>query len=135
MSNPEIQEFVDYYELLGVKPTSSVDEIRRAYLVLAKQHHPDAGGSADTMKRLNVAYRTLTGPSTKAAYDMLHSFHIGSISTGEYRYSDGREVHDVSDMKDSEVDAFLDSLLSEYRNGPPKQKFTIKQKIRKFFDS
>lgn len=134
MESPNNAQFVDYYELLGVKPTASIDEIRRAYLLLAKQHHPDAGGSAEKMKSLNVAYRTLAGANTKAAYDMLHNFHIGSVGTSDYRYSDGREVHDVSDMKDSEVDSFLDNLLAEYRNGPPKQKYTIKQKIRKFFD-
>jgi len=32
---------LDYYRILGVKPTSTLEEVRRRYRVLARQHHPD----------------------------------------------------------------------------------------------
>jgi hypothetical protein len=48
------------YEVLGVSPSASPEEIRRAYLALARRHHPDAGGSADQMRRLNEAWAALS---------------------------------------------------------------------------
>ena len=32
---------LDYYRILGVKPTSTLEEVRRRYRVLARRHHPD----------------------------------------------------------------------------------------------
>ncbi len=32
---------LDYYRILGVKPTSTLEEVRRRYRLLARQHHPD----------------------------------------------------------------------------------------------
>jgi molecular chaperone DnaJ len=31
----------NYYRVLGVKPTSTLEEVRRRYRLLARQHHPD----------------------------------------------------------------------------------------------
>lgn len=74
------------------------------------------------MQRLNTAYKTLKSSTGKAAYDMLHGFHTGSTSPGDYHYSDGRQVNGVTDMADDEIDAFLNNLLAEYRDGPPAEK-------------
>jgi curved DNA-binding protein len=133
MSTSGSADFVDYYELLGVRPTAEFHEIRRAYILNAKQYHPDAGGSTVTMQLLNSAYKTLTSSTAKAAYDMLHGFHTGSTAPSDYRYNDGREVNDVTDMTDAEIDTFLDVLLSEYRNEPPKPKQGVRQWLNKFF--
>jgi curved DNA-binding protein CbpA len=132
MSEHKSSDFVDYYEVLGVQPSAEVAEIRRAYLLLAKEHHPDAGGSTETMQQLNTAYKTLTSSTAKAAYDMLHSFHGGKTQT-DYKYTDGREVNDVTDMSDTEIDEFLDSLLKEYRNGPPKAKQSVRKRFKRLF--
>ena len=48
------------YEVLGVSPSATPDEIRRAYLALARRHHPDAGGSVDEMRRVNDAWAALS---------------------------------------------------------------------------
>jgi curved DNA-binding protein CbpA len=124
-------DFVDFYKLLGVKPSSELSQIRRAFILKAKEHHPDAGGSTEYMQQLNKAYKTLTSSSSKAAYDMLHSFHSGNTKPSDYKYSEGREVHDVDDMTDDEIDGFLDTLFEEYRNGPPKTKQGVRQWFKK----
>ncbi len=58
-----------YYEILGVRPTSSSEEISRAYRQLALQNHPDLGGDAATMVDLNRAYEVLGDPAQRHLYD------------------------------------------------------------------
>ena len=41
---------------LDVSPRASDDEVREAYLKLARQHHPDYGGSDEQMAVINAAY-------------------------------------------------------------------------------
>jgi hypothetical protein len=59
------------YDVLGVSPDASQAEIRRAYLTLARRHHPDAGGDADAMRRLNEAWAALSAP-TAASHVQSH---------------------------------------------------------------
>jgi curved DNA-binding protein CbpA len=114
--------FIDYYQLLGLSPAAEIPEIRRAYIKKAKKQHPDAGGSTESMRELNRAYKTLASSSSKAAYDMMHSFQSGTTKPSDYKYTDGRKVNDITDMNDEEIDAFLDNLLfNEYRDGVPKE--------------
>lgn len=47
------------FRMLGISPSSSWDEIERAYKRKAKIHHPDRGGDEDTMRALNEAYNRL----------------------------------------------------------------------------
>jgi DnaJ domain len=53
------------YEVLGVPPSATAEEIRRAYLALARRHHPDAGGSAEAMRRLNEAWSALSAATPR----------------------------------------------------------------------
>jgi hypothetical protein len=59
----------NHYEVLGVSPTASADDIRAAYRNAARARHPDAGGSADEMQRLNAAWQVLRDPGRRAVYD------------------------------------------------------------------
>jgi len=45
----------DPYEVLGVRPDAPAEVIDSAYRALAKQRHPDAGGTDDAMTELNEA--------------------------------------------------------------------------------
>jgi curved DNA-binding protein CbpA len=67
-----------HYELLGVAPGASQDEIQRAYRQLARDHHPDtkAGASAaaseharEIMAAVNAAWTVLGDPARRRAYD------------------------------------------------------------------
>jgi molecular chaperone DnaJ len=62
---------VDLYVVLGVAPTATTAELRRAYRRLALQHHPDRAGpaSAPTFARIAEAYGLLSDPGARAAYD------------------------------------------------------------------
>jgi curved DNA-binding protein CbpA len=71
------EDFVDYYELLQLSPNADEGTIQRVFRHLAKQHHPDAAGTTDSTRfnRLLDAYRTLTDPSLRAAYDLTYRRH------------------------------------------------------------
>ena len=59
----------DYYEVLGLKKGATADEIKKAYRKLAKEHHPDKGGSEDKFKEISEAYDTLSDSDKKNNYD------------------------------------------------------------------
>jgi len=45
----------DPFRTLGLTTTATADEVRSARRELARRHHPDAGGDAEAMRRVNVA--------------------------------------------------------------------------------
>jgi len=61
------------YEVLGVKPTASADEIQAAFRKLAKQLHPDINpGKPEAearFKSVTAAYDLLSDPDKRARYD------------------------------------------------------------------
>ena len=64
-----------FYEILGVSPTSSQEEIKKAFRVTAFKFHPDRNpGEAQAeaeakFKKVNEAYQTLSDPEKKLVYD------------------------------------------------------------------
>ncbi len=64
----------DFYERLGLRPSASVQDVRRAYRDLSKLYHPDTTdleSAIATVKfqALNEAYATLSSPEKRIAYD------------------------------------------------------------------
>lgn len=53
----------DFFRLLGLMPGASMDQIKSAYKKVAKQTHPDTGGSKEAFIEVNHAYKMLTDPS------------------------------------------------------------------------
>lgn len=51
----------DPYEVLGVRRDSPREVIEGAYRALAKKHHPDAGGDAETFKEIRNAWERING--------------------------------------------------------------------------
>lgn len=68
----------DYYRILGVSPSASLTDIRRAYRVQAVRWHPDmhVGESPEMIriaeyrfKEVNEAYSILSDPAQRSNYD------------------------------------------------------------------
>jgi curved DNA-binding protein CbpA len=61
---------VNPYTVLGVSPSSSDAEVRRAYVALARRFHPDLhGGADDRMREVNEAWSMVSDPQRRAEYD------------------------------------------------------------------
>ncbi|MFL5348633.1 MAG: DnaJ domain-containing protein [Hyalangium sp.] len=62
----------DPYEVLGVSQTTDPREIRRAYLKLVQQYHPDRDARAESAARfleIQEAYECLSDPVRRQALD------------------------------------------------------------------
>jgi molecular chaperone DnaJ len=75
----------DYYEVLGVGREASDEEIKRAFRRAAQRHHPDVDstdGAEARFKELNEAYRVLSDPQRRGAYDMFGHAGVDAASAG-----------------------------------------------------
>jgi curved DNA-binding protein CbpA len=61
----------DLYEVLQVNPRADLDTIHRVYRLQAQRFHPDNGetGDEERFKQILKAYRVLSDPEQRAAYD------------------------------------------------------------------
>lgn len=63
---------IDYYEVLGISPQATDEEIKSAYRALARRYHPDTseqGHLTQMFRDVHEAYTTLSIPVQRAAYD------------------------------------------------------------------
>lgn len=59
----------DYYALLGVTPTSSLQEIRSKFRTLVITEHPEKGGDVKKFQKINKAYGVLSDQQKRREYD------------------------------------------------------------------
>ncbi|MDM7855824.1 J domain-containing protein [Cellulomonas alba] len=57
------------YDVLGVSPDATQDELRRAYRSRARRTHPDAGGTHEDFVRVSQAWDQVRDAASRAAYD------------------------------------------------------------------
>jgi curved DNA-binding protein CbpA len=89
-----------YYSILGLSSNATIEEIHRAYRLLALKYHPDRNKSAfshSTMIRLNAAYEVLSVPDRKYIYD------IGEPIDGTFDNLDSTKYENSSEHEESSV--------------------------------
>lgn len=59
----------ELYELLGISPGATQDEIKSAYRKAALKHHPDKGGDENMFKKISKANDILSDPERRQQYD------------------------------------------------------------------
>ncbi len=58
-----------HYDVLGVDPGADAGEVRRAWIALARHHHPDRGGDPARMREVNEAWSVLGNAPARRNYD------------------------------------------------------------------
>ena len=73
--------FRDYYETLQLNPNADEETINRVFRILVKRYHPDNRDSGNTKKFNEVmdAYRILSDPEKRAAYDVKYDQNRASV--------------------------------------------------------
>lgn len=154
-----MQNFRNYYAILGVARDASVEEIKRSFRRLARQYHPDLNPgdkqAEDKFKDLNEAYEVLSDSSKRSQYDQFGKFwrqqgFQGGSGTRPGRVWNGRDRGTASDMDFSEFpdfNSFVDQLLNRrtvsetpvgsvggreyYRPGTTKTSYTVPRATRR----
>lgn len=87
----------DYYEILSVGKSASVDEIKKSYRKVAMQYHPDRNPGDKTaeekFKEAAEAYEILSDQDKRAQYDRYG--HAGVSSNGRGAHPGGMNMEDI----------------------------------------
>jgi curved DNA-binding protein len=123
-----LQNYRDYYEILGVSKDATNEEIKKVYRRLARQYHPDVNpGNKDAeekFKVINEAYDVLSDQVKRAQYDQFSSFwkrkgFSGKQSTPKGKtWTDNRGTSrngsdDVKFDQFENFDSFVESVLGK----------------------
>ena len=69
----------NYYEILGVAPEASTDEIKKSFRNLAMKHHPDKNKNSEESRqkfmKIVEAYEVLSDEHTRKNYDSTAAVH------------------------------------------------------------
>lgn len=79
--------FKNYYIILGVKNTASLEEVKLAFRKLAKKYHPDKNhenkNAEDFFKEVQEAYAVLSNYEKRKKYDLKFAYtsHYQNVRT------------------------------------------------------
>ena len=127
-----MQNFRNYYLILGVPKDASADEIKKAYRRLARQWHPDVNpgdkSAEDRFKDINEAYDILSDIDKRAQYDQFSKFwkqkgfqgkqgvRLPNFKTwGNSKATRKKPAEDVDFSDYSDFNKFLDQVLGRRR--------------------
>ncbi|MEM8805461.1 MAG: DnaJ C-terminal domain-containing protein [Cyanobacteria bacterium P01_G01_bin.38] len=115
-----MQNFRNYYEILGIEQSAKFDEIKQAYRRLARQYHPDLNpgdnAAEERFKMLGEAYEVLSDTDKRAQYEKYSRYWKQQGFAGFWERRD-REDSDFSEWDD--FNNFVDQLLNRHQGGTP----------------
>ena len=89
----------DYYEILGVSPEASAEEIKKAYRKLAHAHHPDKNpgdtSAEERFKEVGEAYAVLSDAEKRESYDRFGVAGRGGEGFGDFNPGFGSIFDDI----------------------------------------
>ncbi len=122
----------DYYEVLGVSKSATDAEIKKAYLKLAKKHHPDRNnGDAESEKKFKEAgeaYDVLKDEQKKSAYDRFghQAFANGGPGASGFSGHSSQSGFSGADVNDIFGDFFSDFMGGRSSQGARRKSSKIR---------
>lgn len=102
----------DYYDILGVSRNASEQEIKDAFRLLAKKHHPDVNqndpAAEEKFKQINNAYTILSDADKKQAYDNGNLNENGDVQAPNFNHGFQNIAHGFfMQMHNTDIEASL----------------------------
>ncbi|CDM95416.1 MULTISPECIES: DnaJ C-terminal domain-containing protein [Limnospira] len=129
-----MQNFRNYYQILGVSRNASTDEIKKVYRRLARQYHPDLNPgdkeAEEKFKDIGEAYHILSDPEKRSQYDEYSKFWkqkgfssakkspVSGFKTWGSRVANGRtqtQTPEVDFGEYADFNSFIDQLIGRRR--------------------
>ncbi len=105
----------DPYQILKVKPSANLEDIKKAYRDLVKIHHPDKGGDAKEILKINAAWETL---KKQHKNHNLNTFNKSQVNTQNSYRTENTNFSKSEDIKKWFQTIYLpiDKLLGQIIN-------------------
>ncbi|MDX2270469.1 MAG: J domain-containing protein [Cyanobacteriota bacterium] len=130
-----MQNFKDYYQILGIPKQASMDEVKQAFRKLARKYHPDVNPNdpqaEEKFKDVNEAYEVLSDTTKRRQYDQFGQYYqqggfrggsgspFGGNPFGGDDFGLGGFPNNVDFTQFDDFQDFIDQLLGRVGGGSP----------------
>lgn len=115
-----LQNFKDYYDILGVPKDAASEEIKRVFRRLARQYHPDLNPgnkeAEEKFKDIGEAYEILGDPSKRSQYDRFSLSWQKRSKAGKGGFKRGGRSGETELDEFADFESFIDQVLGRNNN-------------------